>query len=134
MSFFKSNFASQIIKTTKKLVTLFLLISLLISRGDYSSDSSSFFSKVTKSGIQKKAESFMNTKSDLLKECTDLQSKYPNDKIQLHLSKWNSTPIETIYHRDIYQLEIEKAEAYKHYGWQNVVQKIKARTDWDDVY
>lgn len=124
-------------KHTLLLLPLFAL--LLVACGNQSSSGSgSPFAKVTKSETQKKAETFMNTKSDLLKECTNLQSQYPNDKIQLSMTNWNNAPVDTVYQGDIYDLQIQKYEAYglskgHEHELPQLIQSIKDKPDWKEI-
>ena len=116
MSKKSSNFASKILFSMKKLSILFLLCIallgfLLSACGNQSASNNKVSSKeVTKSEVQKKAEHFMNTKSDLLHECENLYAVYKNDKFRIYMSVWNDTPVDTIFKSDVYKILIERQE------------------------
>ena len=66
--------------------------------------------QVAKSEVQKKAEHFMNTKSDLLHECENLYAVYKDDKFRICMSEWSDTPADTIFKSDVYKILIERQE------------------------
>lgn len=92
----------------KKLLIFSLAFVLLSSCGNQSvSKKSAISGQVAKSEVQKKTEHYMNTKSDLLHECENLYAVYKNDKFHIYMSSWNSTPVDTIYKSDVYNVMIQ---------------------------
>ena len=116
MSKKSSNFAGKILFSMKKLSILFLLYIallgfLLSACGNQTASNTKVASEeVNKSEVQKKAEHFMNTKSDLLHECEILYAVYKDDKFRIYMSEWNDTPVDTIFKSNVYKLLIERQE------------------------
>ena len=99
-------------KSTILFVLCIALLGFLLSacgnRSAYNNIESS--KEVNKSEVQKKAEHFMNTKSDLLHECENLYAVYKNDKFRIYMSDWDDTPVDTIFKSDVYKILIERQE------------------------
>lgn len=142
MSKKSSNFASKILFSMKKLSILFLLYIallgfLLSACGNQSASNNKVSSKeVTKSEVQKKAEHFMNTKSDLLHECENLYAVYKNDKFRIYMSVWNDTPVDTIFKSDIYKILIERQEETLSMWYDEaVMQRMEEeKSVFDDIF
>ena len=96
----------------RKLLFIFAAFLVLCACGNQSSsDKSAVTEQVAKSEVQKRAEHFMNTKSDLLHECENLYSIYKDDKFSIYMSEWNNTPVDTIFKSDVYKILIERQES-----------------------